>query len=318
MTAAQLQLVPIDSDAQPVPLKGRDAFVVGRAADAQVVLDDPQVSRHHARIEQHDGVWKFVDTSGGSGSWIDGVHIAPQEDAVISDGTSIRIGPRLFVVRCTESSRDTHQDPRAEPATETRTDVRADPYATRPSIFLRLRADGTLDKQFGWQDFHSRYAPVVAGFARNAGMQGGEIDDVVQDVMMGFFRVSNAFEYDPSRGRFRGYLKRVTLNAIRDRWRRRRKEVALPAELDPAQEDPMDRRWEREWAESLLRRAMDEVRARVQPRTMQAFELYGVKGLPPEEVERETGMTYAAIRHAKMRVLQDLQGVVKRLRAEEG
>ncbi len=45
---------------------------------------------------------------------------------------------------------------------------------------------------------------------------------------------------------------------------------------------------------------------------------YGVKGMPPEQVEKETGMTYAAIRHAKMRVLQDLQGVVKRLRAEEG
>jgi RNA polymerase sigma-70 factor (ECF subfamily) len=320
MSTSQLQIVPVDSDDQPVPLAGTDSFVVGRASDSTLVLDDPEVSRHHARIEYRDGTWKFVDTSSGTGSWIDGVHIAPEEDAVISEGTSIRIGPRHFLVRAAHADKETHVLPTGEaPGSPAATDPRApDPLKTHPSIFLKLRADGTLTKQFGWNEFHSRYSPVVAGYARNAGLKAGEIDDVVQDVMFGFFRVSNSFEYDPSRGRFRGYLKRVTLNAIRDRWRRRRKEVALPAELDPAQEDPTDRRWEREWAESLLRRAMDEVRTRVQPRTMHAFELYGVQGLPPEQVEKETGMTYAAIRHAKMRVLQDLQGVVKRLRAEEG
>ncbi|MBL9141348.1 MAG: sigma-70 family RNA polymerase sigma factor [Phycisphaerae bacterium] len=326
MSSATLQLVSVDTEADPVPLEAGSPVVVGRAQDSTLVLDDPHVSRHHARIEHRDGEWTFVDTSGGTGSWIDGVHIAPEEDTVIGEGTSIRIGPRHFLVRSTVPEVDTHEVPEVDRAPSRAATSGAsapvrdpnDPYATRPSIFLRLRADRTLDRQVGWQEFHARYGPVVAGFARNAGLSGNEVDDVVQDVMFGFFRASNHFEYDPNRGRFRGYLKRITLNAIRDRWRKRRKESALSTEFDPAQADPMDRHWEREWAENLLRRALEEVRTQVQPRTMEAFELYGVRGLPASVVEKETGMTYAAIRHAKMRVLHELQRVVKRLRSEEG
>lgn len=334
MSTATLQLVPVDAvPMEPIPLPEDAALTVGRAPDSTLVLEDPSVSRHHARIERRGDTWTFVDTSGGSGSWIDGVHIAPDEDAEIHDGSSIRIGPRRFLVRSTRPELETHTVPEVEPAPRERmnadgsepptprtapADRAADSYATRPSIFLSLRSDKTLDRELGWNEFHKRYAPVVAGFARNAGLKGEEINEVVQDVMFGFFRVSNAFVYDPTRGRFRGYLKRVTLNAIRDRWRRRRKEASLPEEMDPAAENPLDQHFEREWAENLLRRALEEVRQHVQPRTMLAFELYGVKGMPAPAVEKETGMTYAAIRHAKMRVLNELQRVVKRLRSEEG
>jgi hypothetical protein len=68
----------------------------------------------------------------------------------------------------------------------------------------------------------------------------------------------------------------------------------------------------------MLRRALEEIRQKVQPRTMQAFELYGIKGMPVEAVERETGMSAAAIRHAKMRILHDLQECVRRYRQQEG
>lgn len=51
---------------------------------------------------------------------------------------------------------------------------------------------------------------------------------------------------------------------------------------------------------------------------MQAFELYGVKGMPVDVVEKETGMSASAIRHAKMRILADLQECVKRYRDQEG
>ncbi|MBM4114088.1 MAG: sigma-70 family RNA polymerase sigma factor, partial [Phycisphaerae bacterium] len=195
----------------------------------------------------------------------------------------------------------------------------SDPYRTHPSIFLRLRADGTLDRQLGWEEFHRTYGPVVAGFARNAGLKPQEVDDVMQDVMLGFFRVVDNFVYDPRKGRFRGYLKRVTLNAIRSRRRRRRPQQNVPEEMDPpAGASDLETAWEREWTEHLLRRALDEVRATVQPKTMKAFELYGIKGMPAEAVAKETGMTEAAIRHAKMRVLDQLRECIQRLRRDEG
>ncbi|MFO0961392.1 MAG: sigma-70 family RNA polymerase sigma factor [Phycisphaerales bacterium] len=320
--SATLSLLPLDEETDPVELQGTGPFTIGRDPGSTLVLPDASVSRLHAAIMRGPEGFEIEDRSSTGGTWVDGVHLEKGDRAGLVDGTLVRVGPACFVVRdaaeVAAQSRETHVVPEAPAAKAAPARDGDDPYATRASIFLKLRADGTVERQLGWQEFHQRYAPVIAGFARNAGLSGGEIDDVVQDVMLGFFRRHEAFEYDPARGRFRGYLKRVTINAIRDRWRRRKNVQALSPEYDPPQEDPLDSQWEREWAESLLRRAMEEVREKVQPRTLQAFELYGVKGLPVEVVEKETGMSASAIRHAKMRILADLQACVKRYRDQEG
>lgn len=318
--SAALALLPLSEDLKPVRLDGAGPFEIGRDPGAAVVLNDPAVSRHHARIVRGDAGFEIEDCSGKAGIWVDGVHLGEGDRAALLDGTTIKVGPSAFVVRDPEEAdavaRETHAP--GTSTVEPKPRSSSDPYATRESIFLRLRADGTLDRQLGWNEFHARYAPVIAGFARNAGLAEGEVDDVVQDVIMGFFRKHDSFEYDPSKGRFRGYLKCITVNAVRDRWRRRKKQVELSPDHDPASDDPMDARWEREWAETMLRRALEEIRQKVQPRTMQAFELYGIKGMPVEAVERETGMSAAAIRHAKMRILHDLQECVRRYRQQEG
>ena len=63
---------------------------------------------------------------------------------------------------------------------------------------------------------------------------------------------------------------------------------------------------------------MAEVREDVEEKTWRAFELYGIRGTPAAAVADETGMSEAAIRHAKMRLTKQLRAVVDRLRAEEG
>jgi len=319
MTAA-LALLPLTDDLAPVELSGDGPFEIGRDPASAVVVSNPAVSRHHARIVRGQEGFEIEDRSGSAGIWVDGIHLGEGDRAQLVDGTMVKVGPAAFLVRDANEAAAAAAEAHAVPTstTEPKPKTTSDPYATRESIFLRLRADGTLDRQLGWNDFHARYAPVIAGFARNAGLSEAEVDDVVQDVILGFFRKHDSFEYDPSKGRFRGYLKCITVNAVRDRWRRRKKVVELSPDHDPASEDPMDARWEREWAETMLRRALEEVRQKVQPRTMQAFELYGIKGMPIEAVEKETGMSAAAIRHAKMRILHDLQDLVRRYRQQEG
>ncbi|HBZ96509.1 MAG TPA: hypothetical protein DEO57_01535 [Phycisphaerales bacterium] len=171
----------------------------------------------------------------------------------------------------------------------------------------------------GWNDFAEKYSRVIAGFARNAGLKAQEVDDVLQDVLMGFFRVSADFRYDPSKGRFRGYLKRVTLNAIRSRFRRRRPDLNIDPERElPAHDEASDAAWDRQWTEQLFFRAMDRVRDRVEERTWKSFELYGLRGTSIDAVADETGMTPQAIRHAKMRITKQIREIVDELRAEEG
>ncbi len=323
----------------PVQLATNGDFVIGRGADCFLALDDPTVSRHHARLSLRDGRLTIQDLESTHGVWVNGVRIERDETAALHDRDLVGLGPWSLLLRFADGDDDRgHVLPEPKPDAATpmsrpgapgapastgdakgAASSSSDPYRTHPSIFIRLRADGTLDRQLGWEEFNRTYGPVIAGFARNAGLKPQEVDDIMQDVMLGFFRVVDNFVYDPNKGRFRGYLKRVTLNAIRSRRRRRRPQQNVPEEMDPAAEgSDLETAWEREWTEHLLRRALDEVRLTVQPKTMKAFELYGIKGMPAEAVAQETGMSEAAIRHAKMRVLDQLRDCIRRLREEEG
>lgn len=296
--------------------------LLGRSRECDIVFDDASISRSHIRFEAHEGSVRLVDLESSGGVYLNRIRVDSGQGESLADRDMIIVGPwtllvRLHVDEQTEPGLDATESPREEePDDPAREDAL---YATRASIFLRLRADGTIDRELGWNEFAEKYSRVIAGFARNAGLKAQEVDDVLQDVLMGFFRVSADFNYDPAKGRFRGYLKRVTLNAIRSRHRRRRPDVNLAPEWEPpAHDEVTDAAWDRQWTEQLLFRAMDQVRERVEERTWKSFELYGMRGAAIESVAEETGMTPQAIRHAKMRITRQIRELVDTLRDEEG
>ena len=309
---------------EPVRLQIDGPKSIGRSRDNDVTLSDPGVSRTHAALDLTEGRITITDRQSRGGVFLNLVRLESGQTEVLCNRDLISIGPWKFLVRLedpqpTEPSLDETDSPEPVPA-DSADPSRQDPmYATRASIFIRLQANGTVDREFGWNEFAEKYSRVIAGFARNAGLKTQEVDDVLQDVLMGFFRVSADFNYDPSKGRFRGYLKRVTLNAIRSRYRRRRPDVNLDPEWEPpAHDEVTDAAWDRQWTEQLLYRAMDQVRERVEERTWKSFELYGMRGTAIEAVAEETGMTPQAIRHAKMRITRQIRELVDTLRDEEG
>ncbi len=335
----QVELVAVSGPQQFVraslTLEDTEA-ILGRSADCTMVLSDPAVSRKHAAlVVVQDGSLAVRDLGSRAGTTVNLVRVDEDETVTLTDRDLIGVGPWKLLARVTgdgsEPETEDHDNELAESESANQPDApsgqkkteplkgRSDPlYATRASIFLRLRADGTIDRELGWQEFAQKYSRVIAGFARNAGLPPQEADDVLQDVLLGFFRVSEAFEYDPQKGRFRGYLKRVTLNAIRSRFRRRRPDVGIADHVEPSLPDNVDEQWDRQWTEQMLTRAMAEVRDEVEEKTWRAFELYGVRGTPAVAVAAETGMSEAAIRHAKMRLTKRLREVVDRMRLEEG
>ena len=314
-----LSLIRASGPTSPgVRIEGNSTCIIGRATDSGLVLDDESVSRRHAvlRIDRMGAT--IEDATSSLGTLLNGVRLEPNEKMELHDRDVLAIGPWTFIARTTtdEDNGDGEQEiPELPPPP---TDSK-DPYQTSASMLLRLRADGTLDRQVGWNDFSKMYGSVIAGFARNAGAKPQEVDDILQDVMLGFFKQSRVFEYDPAKGRFRGYLKRITLNAIRDRYRRKRPSVGLPESYDPpAGESELNAAWDREWTEHLLRRALEKVKINIQPKTLEAFERYGVRGEPVASVAKDLDMSEASIRHAKMRVLDQMRQEIALMRADEG
>ena len=192
--------------------------------------------------------------------------------------------------------------------------------STHPSLFLRLNEADVEPRELAWGEFHARYSPIIAGFARRMGASPHESDDIVQQVMLGFFRVSPNYVYDSRKGRFRSYLWRCTYNEIRRQWaagRFRRAMQPLPEQLlDPNLAEEV---WNDQWEQQLLRRALEDIRRHYRDNTtFRAFQLYVMLGVPAEEVARRLKMQINSVHKAKERVTAALRERVHALQAESG
>jgi diguanylate cyclase (GGDEF)-like protein len=68
----------------------RDETIIGRGANATVILDDPSVSRQHARISRDDRAHHFIEDLGSAnGTFVDGRRI---RRAALSPGDRVQLG----------------------------------------------------------------------------------------------------------------------------------------------------------------------------------------------------------------------------------
>lgn len=78
----------LDVDGTRYQLTGRST-VIGRGSDADVVLDDPGVSRRHAEVRIADGQASVHDLGSTNGTVVDGRRT---DSAVLADGSVITMG----------------------------------------------------------------------------------------------------------------------------------------------------------------------------------------------------------------------------------
>lgn len=304
MSKGVMTLEPVrDAGEAPIEIPPEKTALIGRSIDCDVQVRHGSVSKRHARCQHVSGRWLLEDAGSLNGTWIGERRIETREAATLQHGDTIAFGQAVFRVVLPPDLRST---------------TGTDPYVTRATIFLRLNDSDHNVREVGWREFRDRYAPVIVGFCRNAGLPAQDADDVLQEVMFGFFRVSSRFEYDPRRGRFRGYLKTATLNVIRKRLRQR--PFGAPVDsMDLADDAPgVTSLWDRQWEDHLTQRAIETVRGRLDTRTFEAFDLYARRGVPAEEVARRLDMKVNSVHQAKRRVLKAVNEEVARMQEEEG
>lgn len=194
-----------------------------------------------------------------------------------------------------------------------------DPLATNPTIFLRLCRTERTPRELAWTEFRARYAPVIAAFARRFGVNSHDADDVVQDVLVGFYAKSPTFVYDPARGRFRAYLKACAIHVLQKRVAAARARKTVPlSNVDPAAPET-DPAWDELWQQQLLKRALELTRAQYQDRdTFRAFTLTALDGKSPADAAAELGMSLDSVYKARARVTEAVRARVDALGAEEG
>ena len=194
----------------------------------------------------------------------------------------------------------------------------ADRHLTRASLFDRLR-DGTGPaRELAWGEFHARYAPVVAGFARRCGAGAQDVDDIVQDVIAAFFAVSGEFAYDPARGRFRGWLKTCAVRCAIRRAGKNLRFRGVPLDQVSGVELAVEPLWNDVWEQALVAQALALIREECRDGiAFRAFERYVLLDQPAERVAAELGVSVDVVYQSKTRITRQLREAVRRVRAAD-
>lgn len=193
--------------------------------------------------------------------------------------------------------------------------------STRITLIRALTSGGA----HAWDEFFSIYGPLIHRLARSSGLQENEADDVVANVMRGFLKAVRAgFELDPSRGRFRHYLRTIARREIASHFRSRGRSAgaATDDELRAIPDDalPPDELWADAEREERLRTCLDRLRASasVRSRDLNAFEQYALRGVAPADVARRFGIPVGHVYTIKHRMLRRLRRIYGELQTDFG
>jgi RNA polymerase sigma-70 factor (ECF subfamily) len=178
------------------------------------------------------------------------------------------------------------------------------------SLTLLERVRGRDEE--AWRKLLRLYAPLVERWCGHWGVRGADLDDVRQEVFQAVASGLDGFRREQSGDTFRGWLRVITRNKLIDHSRRRQKQPEAQGGSDAhrqlqqvaEQELPED---SEEDLSSLYHRALELVRGEFEQRTWEAFWRATVDNQPPALIAADLGVTPAAVRKAKSRVLLRLR-----------
>lgn len=179
--------------------------------------------------------------------------------------------------------------------------------------------------EISWDEFFATYREIIISLGRLKGLTPEECDDLVQEVMLRFFRNSQTFVFDPGIAKFRTYFGRIIHGKIIDIIRKRPLSAPEnPGICEPDEEDSecepdqlLDAALLYEWRKLMLTEALNILRNRVEPETFAAFDAYVRQDLPVRQVSQALGIPAAKVYLAKTRCLQQLTKIIKQLNTND-
>jgi RNA polymerase sigma-70 factor, ECF subfamily len=180
---------------------------------------------------------------------------------------------------------------------------------TSVSLLGRL---GQANQQEAWQRFVLLYTPFLSHvLIQRLHIPPQEAADLIQEIFITLLRTLPKFEYDVTKGNFRGYLWQVCTTKAADLRRKRPTPAANQAELSSLEDEKAEAElaqvWQQEHNQFLTRRALELMQEEFQPTTWKACWEFVVNGRSAADVAKELGITENAVFIAKHRVIQRLR-----------
>jgi RNA polymerase sigma-70 factor, ECF subfamily len=189
--------------------------------------------------------------------------------------------------------------------------VNPDEKVSQPLTSLTLLEKVRRKEQDAWDRLVRLYSPLVFHWCKRAGLQPADAEEVGQEVFLAVARAIGSFRRDRAGDSFRGWLRTIMDNKIRDHAPPlggkggggsdvQQRLSQLPAPEPPAASN--------DGAETsiLYRRAVELIESGFEANTRRAFWLV-IAGWNPQDIAAELGMSAAAVYIAKSRVLGRLR-----------
>ena len=166
--------------------------------------------------------------------------------------------------------------------------------STSTSLLARSRA---LEPD-AWVRLLQLYGPLVYSWSRQGDLQPADAADVVQEVFRAVYRALPNFQHGQSGDSFRGWLRVIAQNKLRDHFRRHGRSPQ-PLQSDDAFQPPDPQSGDQSNTPAaehiqLVRRALALIRTEFAESTWQAFWLTAVEGQPAADAANKLAITAGA------------------------
>jgi RNA polymerase sigma factor (sigma-70 family) len=178
---------------------------------------------------------------------------------------------------------------------------------------LRTEADPSA-----WHEFVARYQPLLVGFGVRLGLAESDAADAAQGTLAAFLKDFRAGKYERGRGRLSSWMIGIARHQIESLRREAARRAGWRGEsgfIDLRNDATPTKIWDQERRREVLDEAMRRLRSSggLAERTVRAFELVAIRGVPPEDAARDCELSVDEVYVARHRVTRRLRELVSEI-----
>ncbi len=196
-------------------------------------------------------------------------------------------------------------------------------YRTRVTLLQKLK---DRHDDLAWADFAYYYRSYIFNIARRMNLGHDDANEIVQLVLLKSWNKLSEFNYESEKGRFRGWLCRVTGNEVRNYYRDQKKRYVSIEEfktedgrntIEQFTEPEIEKIAEQEWEDYVPKLAWKNICGFFEDNTRRTYEMF-LEGKKAEEIAEKLGISKNTVYVYKNRIKEKLLPEIKRLKIELG
>ena len=196
-------------------------------------------------------------------------------------------------------------------------------WNTRQTLLEKIRDKHDEDS---WEDFVFYYKQYIYVVVRSMNLTHHDAEEIVQMVLLKVWEKLPDFQYDKEKGRFRGWLCRVTGNIVKNYLRSRKSQINRVEKFKQQEEinylnsvslPEIEKIASREWENYIANIAWKNIENSFNDHVKECFLLMSDE-VPVPDIARQLGISESSVYVYKKRVLDRLFAEINRLERDLG